>query len=552
MGKFDDLLAKGYLPVQLPPGFNSSTFATQLSKYSKVWANSGKPPKTLAERYSVARSSYYRRSTAIVNPISFYFLAKEIDTYWPQIESHYKKTQLSRSVPKFGGSLRAIELKKFGELYEEKITSSAGYKYALVTDITSFFPTIYTHTIPWALHGKPVAKSNHAKTAQYYGNILDAMCMGVQDSQTIGVPIGPDTSHIIAEIIGVGIDEWLHAELRGWPTGFRYVDDFYLFFNRREEAEKALAAVTKAIGRFELQINASKTRIIEVRALVEESWKYSVKKLSIGPNKKQQRDDIHHYFEALFSLENRFKDESLVKYGLKQFSSNIVKKSNWDVFEAYLLKCGYGFPNTIQVIAHLLATYHHHGYPLNTEAIARFCNNLVQAAAAADHHGEVSWVLWICKELSIDLERDAVSEVLKMSSPVCTLILLDLHHSGVVKKKIAKKSLMQFAASGALIGTEWLLAYEGGRRKWLGNKNIRYIRDDAFFGPLYKAGVSFYDGEKRITPIFDFKTAPADPESFDFDADYPLENDFEFDEMDEEYFDASEKKEEEEFEDLDF
>lgn len=137
------LLAKGYLPVQLPPGFSSVTFAAELCKYQPAWDAAGTAPATLAEKFSVARSSYYRRSTAIVNPIGFYFLAKEVATYWPQIELHYRKSQLSRSVPKFGTtSLRAIDLPKFSELYEEKVMSSAGYKYALITDIASFFPTV--------------------------------------------------------------------------------------------------------------------------------------------------------------------------------------------------------------------------------------------------------------------------------------------------------------------------------------------------------------------------------------------------------------------------
>lgn len=538
MAMFEDLLAKGYLPVQLPPGFTSESFAMELNKFQGVWGST-KVPKTLAERYSVARSSYFRRSTMIVNPISYYFLAKEISTYWPQIQTHYQKSQMSKSIPTLGGTLRAIELPKFGELYEEKITSSSGYKYALVTDITSYFPTIYTHTIPWALHGKAIAKVNQKHIPLYFGNILDSKCMHVQDGQTIGLPIGPDTSHIIAEIIGVAIDELLQQELKGWPKGFRYVDDFYLFFNRREEAEQALAAITKAIGQYELQINASKTRVIEVKELVEESWKYSVKKLSISPKRKQQRDDIHHYFESLFSLEHRFKDESLVKYGLKQLSSTIIKKSNWDVLEAYLLKCGYSFPNTIQIIAHILSTYRFHGYPLNVDAITRFCNTLVQESSRADHHGEVSWLLWICKELGINLEASAVNEVIRMGSPVCTLILLDLCNSGVVTKKIAIKNLLPIADEAALIGPEWLLAYEAGRRKWLGNKNIKHISNNVFFNALRKAGVRFYDESKKIAPIFDFKTPIVDLQQFDWDNDDAVESIFEFDDNDEEYFDSA-------------
>ncbi|WP_321150976.1 RNA-directed DNA polymerase, partial [Aeromonas jandaei] len=213
-------------------------------------------------------------------------------------------------------------------------------------DISSFFPSIYTHSIPWALHTKSTAKAQRKKSDTYYGNILDQRCMRMQDQQTIGLPIGPDTSHIIAEIISVAIDQELYNALGEWPAGFRYVDDYFLFFDSREEAEICLAQLTKAISNFELQINPSKTRIVEVKELVEDTWKYGLKKLDISDQKKKQRNDIHNYFETLFSLEKKYSDESLIKYGLKQISSKIIKKSNWNVFEAYLIKCGFGFPNT--------------------------------------------------------------------------------------------------------------------------------------------------------------------------------------------------------------
>lgn len=538
MTLLEDLLGRGYLPVQLPPGFSSSTFANNLNHFQKAW-DSGSPPATLGERFSVARSSFYRRSTTIINPIGFYFLAREIAKFWPQIDLHYKQSTLSRSVPLVDqDSLRAIKLRKFSELYEEKVTSSAGYQFALVTDITSFFSAIYTHTIPWALHTKSVAKKNKSKkTAKYYGNILDARCMATQDGQTIGLPIGPDTSHILAEIVAVAIDEQLRQNWKSWPAGFRYVDDFYLFFNGRDDAERALAAVTKAVGSYELQLNPAKTRIIEVRELVQESWKYNLKKLSLSASKKEQRDDIHHYFELLFSLEKQFKDESLVKYGLKQLSSKIVKKSNWQVLEAYLLECGYGFPNAIEVIAHFLTTYRHHGYPLDIAAITRFCHNLIRVAAATDHHSEVAWLLWICKELSISLEMDLAPEIERMRSSVCTLILLDMQHSGLSQGTVDPTLLAPFATPDNLIGPHWLLAYEAGRRKWLGGNTDAFITNDAYFGPLLKSGVVFYDEQAKLPPMFELKAdIPLPP---DFDSDEEIAEDFEFDDIDEEYFDSS-------------
>jgi hypothetical protein len=347
----------------------------------------------------------------------------------------------------------------------------------------------------------------------------------------------PDTSHILAEVIAVAIDKQLRSNWKSWPAGFRYVDDFYLFFNTRHEAERALAAVTKAVGNYELQLNPSKTRIIEVRELVQESWKYNLKKLGLSASKKEQRDDIHHYFELLFSLEKQFKDESLVKYGLKQLSSKIVKKSNWQVLEAYLLECGYGFPNTIEVVAHFLTTYRQYGYPLDIQAITRFCNNLIRVAAATDHHSEVAWLLWICKELSISLEKDLGPEIERMRSSVCTLILLDMQHAGLSSGTVDPTLLSPFATTDSLVGPHWLLAYEGGRRKWLDGNSEAYIAKHAYFGPLLKSGVVFYDENARLQTMFELKTNVLIPP--DFDGDEEISDDFEFDDLDEEYFDSA-------------
>jgi Reverse transcriptase (RNA-dependent DNA polymerase) len=528
------------LPVQLPPAFTSAAFSSLLAGFESTWTKLGNSaPRTIPSKYSVARSSFYRRATAIVNPVGFYFLAKAIDEYWPQIETHYSSSTLSRSVPTFDGVLRAIKLRKFSELHEEQVTSAAGYQYALVTDVGSFFPTIYTHTIPWALHTKEVAKKNQTKIPKYFGNILDGRSMAVQDGQTIGLPIGPDTSHILAEVIAVAIDNCLVTELGMVPAGFRYVDDFFLFFNSLHDADRALAAVTRAVSSFELQLNPAKTRIVDVKGLAAESWKYNIKKLFVSENRRTQRNDIHHYFESIFALEKQFRDESLVKYGLKQISSKIIKKSNWPVFEAYLLKCGFSFPNTLQTIAHIFATYHHYGYPVNKIAVSRFCNSLLASAAAVDHHGEVSWLLWIAKELSLDLTLDAVTAIEEMANPVCTLILLDLCNAGIVTSSPDKSSLRKYAVSESLYGADWILSYEAGRREWLGITQDNFLSQDPYFGPLNAAGVEFYDETAALSPIFELNNALASSDHIDFDSDQAIDKFFTFDDMDEEYSDCA-------------
>lgn len=541
MDKIKKLIAKGFFPVQLPPAFSTEILSKKYKRVALEWEKIKEIPSSKPEKFSVARSSYHRRPTSIVNPIPYYFLAKEISVSWKDIQKHYKKSTLSLSKPTILGTDRAINLSKFGELHEEKIIRSSGYRYALITDITQFFPTIYTHTIPWALHGKSEAKI-HKKDKTYLGNKLDKSSMAIQEWQTMGLPIGPDTSHILAEIIGVGIDLKIKEYLGYWPPGYRYVDDFYLFFSTRNEAEAALSKIIKSINYFELHINATKTRIIKIKQIIDDSWKYSVKQIAISDDKKAQRRDIHKFFEHLFQLAEKFGDESVMKYGVRYISTKIIKKSNWDIFEPYLLKTGFSFPNTIQTVAHVLSTYKYHDYELNLRNIERFANLLVIEHAISDHHSEVAWALWILKELSLKLTKEAIDSLSNINSSVCILVALDIINSGNAHGKLNKNHLNAFACKDALCESMWLLAYEGGLKGWIG-ENQGYIKGDTFFSHLLNNKITFYDQKAKCTPLFDVK--PTLPAKFTldairslFDSNKNIDDLFDFEDVDDEYFDS--------------
>lgn len=542
MDKIKEFLHRGYFPVQLPPGFSTVTFASSYTSLGGKWLEDS-APTSRPERFSVARSSYNRRVTSIVNPISYYLLVKEIAKYWAKIQNHYNKSKVSLSRPKLSSSsLRAIEISKFSDLYEAKVIRSAGYKYALLTDISRFFPTIYTHTIPWALHGKGAAKKNKKNnTPLYFGNRLDKMSMGVQDWQTMGLPIGPDTSHVIAEIIAVSVDKELREKLNYMPEGFRYVDDYCLFFNSREEAHKVLAELTRILSSYELQINPDKTKIIEVKDLVEDSWKYGIKHLEVSEQVNKQRDDLHKYFESLFTLEKKYKDESLVKYGLKKVSNIIIKKQNWNIFEAYLLKCGYSFPNTLQVITTILSTYNHYKYPISKDSIERFCNTLIESHSISDGHSEIAWALWLAKELKIPISKKSIRAIETTSSSTCMLIALDLFYENLAAVPPLKENLISYATKDSLYSDKWLLAYEAGRRNWLYNKNSKYIADDEYFSELLNNNVAFYDESRRCGKVFELKQDEEDVTdlSLIFESDEDINGYFNFGDGEEEYFDST-------------
>src|SRR6185437_3430328 len=201
----EKLLSLGYFCEELPPVFGSKRLGKKYKSLLPVLNNIPKQDKlwdTLCVDYIAPKVGIHRRNLSIPNPYPQIKLSEIIVSKWSDIESHYKKSTMSISTPEIDKeNKRAITyLNKF-ELFKEGCIKTAGSKhYRLSLDIAKYFPSIYTHSIPWALHGKEAAKKD--RTKKLWGNIIDAYMRASNSNQTKGVPIGTDTSRIIAEIIG--------------------------------------------------------------------------------------------------------------------------------------------------------------------------------------------------------------------------------------------------------------------------------------------------------------------------------------------------------------
>lgn len=510
MDRVERLLRSGYLPSQLPPPFTTADLASNQQALLAAWdtlspargAKVPKSPATKAEVFSVARAGHQRRATGIPNPVAQTYLCRAVVANWAAIVRHFRRSKISASHPRFRrDSTRAAVLPSMQTLYERRLLQGAGYRYVLRTDISRFFPTVYTHSIPWALHGKAIAKRNRTVTPKYFGNLLDLAIRQCQDEQTFGLPIGPDTSHIIAECIATAIDIELGKKLRLTPAGFRYVDDYYIFFESYAAAESALAQLIRCLKEFELQINFDKTRICKTEELNEDAWTHKLRSFSIAHGGQKQRSDFNHYFELARELARSHRDESVMLYALRRAGSVIVRKENWSAFEAQLCLAATAHPVTLQTIARLFSTYSGIDYPIDQRRLSRLINTLVQEHAPLEHHSEVSWCLWMCKELGPTLSPQSIDLVAEMNSSVCSLILLDLSAAGRLTKPLALTRWRSFERSDALWEDLWMLSYEAGVRGW-GGMSDAHIRANPHFDELRKLNIRFYNDAATVTPLF--------------------------------------------------
>lgn len=380
-------------------------------------------------------------------------------------------------------------------LSEKRIAAYATARAILQTDVLSFYHAIYTHSVPWALHGKNIAKRNRSTSdPAVYGNQIDALLRGCQDGQTIGIPVGPDTSRIISELILCAVERQVGpAQFSRLAGGYRYMDDFFLCFESHVDAEAFLAALRDAVLGFDLQLNAAKTRIIDALSFNEERWPAEIAQLRLGRTGDDQRREIIRFFTEAIYLAKSLPDESIASFAVRKSSRTLVQRSNWDIYEPFLLRVARENSNCLDSVVKILCTYAAAGYPMSSR-VNDFAERMIEEHAPYNHHYEVTWTLWLCRSLSIRLGVRATQLVARIENSICACLVYMLRGRTLLTGRGAVSDWAGPVTAGDLRGEHWMLIYEAGiRRSWTLPGAQAAVDADPHFRALRDNGISFFD-----------------------------------------------------------
>ena len=169
------------------------------------------------------------------------------------------------------------------------------FKYLVKFDLQSCFDSIYTHTISWATAGgADKVKVLPGYHGSWVGDAFDNLMQSVNARETNGIVIGPEFSRIFSEIRLQYIDQKVEQELlkeglhhKSTYECYRYVDDYFLFYNDGKNRDRFMETLTKWLREFRLQISPSKT---------EEFERPFITKVTMA----KQR--IDHLFSGIFSI----------------------------------------------------------------------------------------------------------------------------------------------------------------------------------------------------------------------------------------------------------
>jgi len=446
----EGLLQYNYFPAQkkdkeeIPPIINSLTFSVDTAnKLKNLPLRSGGYDQV---EYRSTKFNNISRVLSIPHPVPYSKLCYSIYDNWDQFK-YITQSSTSLVTPKIhsDGRILVMDYENSQESIERQLQLGFGKKFFVETDISNFYPSVYSHSIPWALVGFDYSKIN--RDSKFWFNRIDKFQRALKRDETNGLPIGPATSNILSEAILGKIDAILIAD------GFkfiRYIDDYKAYCDTYEEGEKFIRRLCEELSNYKLLLNSRKTLIEHSPFPTNVEWITDL-------NTRLSTNDTHitrfiRYLDYAIFKQGENPDGSVLKYAAKTVVS-MVEKENSVLVLKYLLGLCIKFPILIPLLMNLFK---------NNEPFDRF-EYADQLLTILDEHAinrrsdAMVWILYYLNKY--DQEISSQTGKIILDSKDCISILM-LYLSSQFDKKVIEFCDGLNKDDIYLLDQYWLLLYQ--------------------------------------------------------------------------------------------
>jgi len=309
-------LQRGYLPEVFPPILTSKAWSENID-LQKLVIDAPKGMELNKISYSCTKRGYGRRYFDLVHPASAVATSAWMSRHWKDIQAFCNKTDTApiEILLLDDDENRSIVSCSFDKVLQEAKQDLPALD--ILSERTS--PNITLPFTPMSFLGRSTAKRPLKKiTVRFRRSCLGTSLIGRfelgQGNQTKGIPVGPDFSRAVGELIGVGAGpicvgkNW--KQIR-WLCS--HIDDFYIGASDLASAEAILHALQESLRAYELELNDDKTSIKEARTLIDESWIHELD-IVLGSSPKDPSKAIERAFDRAFHLANTTFSDSSLKY----------------------------------------------------------------------------------------------------------------------------------------------------------------------------------------------------------------------------------------------
>lgn len=485
------LLAHGLFADKLPAIFSSESFYDYCE--SKHFPRFKKAERDYV-RYECTRNTNIPRLLSVPSPFSYSNLCNSIANNWDEIirvlrekttNQEYKYSQIH--LQKLSGKNHLFEMShnyvdKDRELIESIQKIPIKNKYRVDADISSCFPSIYSHVLSWSLVGKEEAKRNKNDKSKWY-NGLDQDSRNIKNGETNGLLIGPHSSNLLSELVLCCIDN----ELSGKYQYIRNIDDFTCFVESEDEAEHFLLDLNDTLKDYELSLNAKKTKITRLPLSSDTDWVRSLNSFFIGDTYtddhkivfKKQR--LKAYLDLSISWANKTENSAVYTYAIKTIANTFLGKvaKEYYIDVIHQLLCLYPY------LVHCVEDFVFDVFGITKDKIKLISEDLYKIGIKRHIYEACSFALYWSIKYEIQLESNYVEE--SINSTDCLFMLL----SYLKAKSSLNKEAMDIFKTKAIslvdeIDKYWIFVYEVlpidelpiGEYRTIKKKNISFIKSE--------------------------------------------------------------------------
>ena len=332
-----------------------------------------------------------------------------------------------------------------------------GAKYEVKADISTCFPSIYSHALPWALVGKEKAKETQDGDKLWY-NILDRYTRYLQNNETHGVIIGPHASNILSEIILTKIDNELKDK-----KYIRHIDDYTCYVKTYEEGQKFIVDLSRSLREYGLSLNNKKTSIKMLPLRDNGDWLNELNNFTGFENLPSYKAVQFFLDTALKLMEKNDENAAILKYAMKVISSNVeLTKSAIAYYIKTIFHLTIVYPYLVTSLEECL--FYPFGEYIEKGTLSLFLNELYEEGEKTLNYEamyySIYFSLYYKKKYGIDIDINGLTFENVKKHENCLLMLFAYLY---FKERNLKKEIKLFkddAQSNKDQDEYWLYSYE--------------------------------------------------------------------------------------------
>ena len=465
---YEGLLGHGMFANKLPPIFTSESFydfcqAASPTFSDRLWRD--------YVSFSSIRNVNIPRTFGIPTPMKYQRLCASLRDNWDTIKTHFHAQTDGQNYVISRIHLRKIHGKKgiFEMNYKNVLedgnpeidllfqdNSFTLNKYLVKADISTCFPSIYTHSIPWALVGKETAKATCYRRKLWY-NKIDAACSSLKNGETHGLLIGPYASNLLSEIILTKVDKTLY------DCGYRYsrnIDDYECFVESYEKAQFFLRDLEEALREYDLPLNHKKTQILPLPVSIGEKWIHKLNSSQAIAKEQIKYSEVNSYLDLALTLANETGDSAILKYAIKALRYKNMSIAAKKLLTQRVMHMSVIYPYLIQMMEEYIFT------PLSVEddQIKKYADVLYAESKKTHNYEGICYAIYFCLKHNVLLHELDIDWVIDRKDCIMLLMTwiyyLKVNHG---KKKATELKPLRDAAKrlkDTEINRYWLFCYE--------------------------------------------------------------------------------------------